>query len=151
MSKARHYSPTLSFTGTRKGITLRQSATLSSQAEALTASSKLVKLHHGDCLGADLAMHRIARELGWFVVIHPPTNTSERGYCDGDERRPPQDYIERNHQLVREGDFLWAVPEGPERLRSGTWATVRHARKLGRGVVIFWPSGNVTIEEATKP
>jgi hypothetical protein len=38
------------------------------------------------------------------------------------------------------------VPSGPERLRSGTWATVRYARKLRKPITILWANGEVTEE-----
>jgi hypothetical protein len=43
--------------------------------------------------------------------------------------------------------MLAACPKGPEERRSGTWATVRYARKTGKPVVIFWPDGTVTEEK----
>jgi predicted Rossmann fold nucleotide-binding protein DprA/Smf involved in DNA uptake len=48
--------------------------------------------------------------------------------------------LERNKDIVSESDFLIAAPDSKkERLRSGTWATVRHARKLGKRVMILEP------------
>lgn len=47
-------------------------------------------------------------------------------------------YMKRNDRLVAEADILVAFPETPrERLRSGTWATVRRARKAGKEVRIY--------------
>ncbi len=41
-------------------------------------------------------------------------------------------YMKRNDLIVAESDTLTAFPAQPdERLRSGTWATVRRARKSG--------------------
>jgi hypothetical protein len=55
----------------------------------------------------------------------------------------------RNHDIVDETELLIACPgELAEAVRSGTWATVRYARKLGRPIVIFWPDGSVTGEPA---
>jgi len=47
--------------------------------------------------------------------------------------------------FVNECDVLIAAPgEFVERKRgSGTWGTVRYARKLGRPLVIIWPDGVV--------
>ncbi len=33
-------------------------------------------LHHGMCAGGDADGHAIAREIGYFIVGHPPTNIS---------------------------------------------------------------------------
>ena len=43
--------------------------------------------------------------------------------------------------LVDACEVLLATPKGPEKLRSGTWATVRYARKVGKRIVIIEPDG----------
>jgi predicted Rossmann fold nucleotide-binding protein DprA/Smf involved in DNA uptake len=45
---------------------------------------------------------------------------------------------------VNETGVLVAMPDGPEELRSGTWATVRYARKQGKDGRIIYPDGLVT-------
>lgn len=52
------------------------------------------------------------------------------------EERPAKPYLERNKDIANEGiDGLIAAPSGwVEELRSGTWATVRYARKLKRTI-----------------
>ena len=45
-----------------------------------------------------------------------------------------------------ETDMLVACPKGPEEVRSGTWSTVRFARKRGKRIVIIMPDGTVTEE-----
>lgn len=55
------------------------------------------------------------------------------------EPRPP---LERNRDVVDASDVLLACPGGmAEEQRSGTWATIRYARKAGKPVVIVWPDG----------
>ena len=45
-------------------------------------------------------------------------------------------YLERNKNIVNAVDFIIAAPDGPEKVRSGTWSTVRYAKKVGtKGVV----------------
>lgn len=47
-------------------------------------------------------------------------------------------YMKRNDALVEHCDILLAFPETPEeQRRSGTWATVRRARKAGKEVHIY--------------
>ena len=105
------------------------------------------QLHHGDCIVADAEAHKLAGQLGLQRVIHPPEDPKKRAYCSGErtvvlEERP---YLERNHQIVRATDVLVALPEElyTERTRSGTWSTVRYARKLGRQVYIIRPDGTI--------
>jgi predicted Rossmann fold nucleotide-binding protein DprA/Smf involved in DNA uptake len=57
----------------------------------------------------------------------------------------------RNRIIVDGCDVLLAAPSGAERdnPRSGTWMTVRYARKRRKRIVIVWPDGTTTEENAT--
>jgi hypothetical protein len=56
----------------------------------------------------------------------------------------PKPYRVRNRDIVRDTETLIATPSEPvELLRSGTWSTVRFARKLGRAVWVILPNGNL--------
>lgn len=60
---------------------------------------------------------------------------------------PAKDYLARNHDIVDAAGLLIAAPSGPaEKRRSGTWATVRHARKQGTRIWIVLPSGEIAVE-----
>lgn len=87
------------------------------------------ELHHGDCVGVDAQSHAIGRELRLRIVVHPPLMDAARAWCAGDVVLPPMGYIPRDHALVDASAYLIALPDGPERLRSGTWLTVRYARR----------------------
>lgn len=106
------------------------------------------ELHLGDCINADAEAHAEAILLGVKTVGHPPIDGRRRAYCTYDEEREPKPFLERNRDIVRDGvDGLIACPGGfVEEWRSGTWATVRCARKLGRRIWIVRPDGRV-IEE----
>jgi hypothetical protein len=96
-------------------------------------------LHHGDCKGADAEAHAIAADLGWDIIIHPPTKRIMRAYCgDGAIILPPMDYLARDEEIVRVSNFIFAAPKSDtEERRSGTWYTVRHARKIGKRVILL--------------
>ena len=98
--------------------------------------------HHGDCVGADALAHSLIREMPWWhVVIHPPLNPKHRAFCQG-VLRTPKTFLARNHDIVDESDILVACPyQAEEVLRSGTWATVRYARKKSKPVILVLPSG----------
>jgi hypothetical protein len=130
----------LGFTGTRNAITLPQSAQLPTTFRYL----KPTEFHHGDCIGADNAAHTLAVWLDIHPIhIHPPSNPIFRAFCHGDVMHPEFDYLIRNHMIVDQTEHLLAVPNGPEEQRSGTWATVRYARKIGRPVTIIMPNGAI--------
>ena len=127
------------FTGTQIGMTDKQKETFKKLIE------KCDELHHGDCVGADSDAHNIAKELGKRVHIHPPINSSKRAFNDGDILNNPKEYLDRNHDIVDSSDFLIATPKGMnEELRSGTWATIRYARKRNKKVVIIYPNGRMS-------
>ena len=131
----------IGFTGTREGVTDDQLAML---RRALASIGDVPTLHHGDCVGADVAAHSLARAAGWRVVVHPPSNDRLRAWCEADEYRPEQDYLDRNAVIVAESDVLIACPkQNHEVQKGGTWWTVRHAREQGIPVLICWPDGRV--------
>lgn len=136
----------LGFTGTSSDVTEPQRSELTKTFIQLLP----FELHHGDCENADQLAHMTARRLGVRVVLHPPKIFGKRAFCDYDERRPSQPYLERNHNIVLETEALVALPRTlSEELRSGTWATVRYARKLRRPIHIIYPSGEVARERCS--
>lgn len=128
----------LGFTGTRQGMTVAQ------ERQVRDWIVGELELHHGDCVGSDAEAHRAAIDLGLRVVVHPPYDDKLRAFCSGaDEVREPLPYLVRNRNIVDETDILIATPEGPEKLRSGTWATIRHAQRQGKPQFIVMPDGEV--------
>lgn len=129
-------------TGTREGVTPKQLGMGLWLLDALGAD----EWHHGDCVGADAAWHGFLRQNFPEVVIHvhPPKNDSYRAWksLDADIIYSPDDYISRNQHIVRITDVLIAFPKSTqEELRSGTWSTVRFARKLKKPHAIIYPDG----------
>jgi hypothetical protein len=125
----------IGFTGTRKGMNIKQ---LQNLYKALSQQFAL-EFHHGDCFGADQEAHVIARLLGYEVWIHPPIDDTFRAFCKSDKILPAKPYLERNHDIVNSVDLLIAAPDGPEMLRSGTWATIRFAKETKTQLFILAP------------
>ena len=96
-------------------------------------------LHHGDCIGSDAMAHMIATTLGYKIHIHPPINESARAFCNGDVMHKAKDYLDRNKDIVNVSDLLIAMPKNPkmEELKSGTWSTVRYAKRNDKEVIII--------------
>jgi hypothetical protein len=133
-------------TATQYGLTSRQLSAarflLDGIATALIEAGSRAELHHGDCVGGDAQLDDIARDCCWKIVIHPPVDDSKRAFCEqpGDTVRDPKPYLERNHDIVDEVELMLAGPKTlTEQARSGTWATVRYARRIGRPVVFLDP------------
>ena len=133
----------VSFTGTQEGMTEAQH---DGTRSTLAAYGKGI-LHHGDCIGADEDAHYIGEGLGYLMCVHPPINSSKRAFVTGAYKIcEPKEYIPRNHDIVDEGSVLIATPkENQEILRSGTWATIRYAKKMKKKVIIIYPSGDTAI------
>lgn len=106
---------------------------------------------HGDCVGADDDFDQIAQELGIPRYLRPCDIASARAHCDRREgtrvvskvKRP----LVRNKDIVYDGKALLACPTGPEVKFSGTWATIRYAKRAGKTVIIVWPNGQVSRED----
>lgn len=133
------------FTGTRDNITLVQVTNLWNTLKAFGVT----ELHHGMCVGADQIAHKAAGKLGIARVAHPPLDTRQIFEAPAEDFlaiKTPRAYLDRNKEIVRCADRLFAMPKGKEELRSGTWSTVRWARKRNVPVTIFWPDGRVEHE-----
>ena len=88
--------------------------------------------HHGDCIGADEEAHKIAKKIGYKIIIHPPVSDKYRAYCKGASKTLPEgEYLERNKDIVNSVSIMLALPKDPgqEERRSGTWTAVRYAWK----------------------
>jgi len=141
----------IGFTGTRTGTTPEQHARLCRVVQELAPT----EWHHGCCIGADSESVDVVWEYAKSakIVAHPPEKKGKMSYEAlhiSHEKRKPRPYLERNRDIVNEVEVLVACPDGEdEELWSGTWATIRAARKKGIRIVIIWPDGNVTDEPAT--
>lgn len=104
-------------------------------------------LHHGDCVGADRHANILARASGLKIETHPPDNPVFRAFCDADTANDLKPYLVRNRDIVDATERLIAAPgEMTEQQRSGTWQTVRYARRVGKPVTIVFPDGSVRDE-----
>lgn len=110
------------------------------------------ELHHGGAVGADRESHEIALRLGIpSVVVHPSNDvarTADLGVAPTTtvvtylEARDP---LKRNKTIVRAADTLIAAPaSATEQVRSGTWFTIRFARRSSDvEIIVLSPDGGV--------
>jgi hypothetical protein len=146
----------IGFTGTQHGLTLAQEASIRNVLTFSTFSREARVFHHGDCVGADDTAAGIVESLGYRIECHPPVNPLKRAFTKSyDVTRPELPYLKRNDAIVAAATRLVAAPRAPEdhpnQRRSGTWYTVRRARKKGIEVIICWPDGTVTREAERLP
>jgi len=134
----------IGFTGTQNGMSEKQKKVLFNLIE----SFPYAEYHHGDCIGADANFHTIVSDLIHEtigrIIIHPPINKSKRAWCTGGKVLQPKPYLIRDRDIVNSVDWLIACPyKDVEKIRSGTWFTVRYARKQVKNITIIFPSGRI--------
>lgn len=136
------------FSGTQEGMKYKQLLKIENIMRNLAYMNQgdILVAHHGDCIGADEDFHKVARGENFGIKGHPPLKQSKRAMCHFDEEAPKKDYIERNHDIVDESEIMIFTPkEFNETLRSGTWATVRYAKKQDKPGMIVFPDGEVKL------
>lgn len=101
------------------------------------------QLHFGDCVNGDAAAFWMATMLDYVTVSHPPDrDDSRRAHLVADVEMSPAPYLTRNRNIVNLCSVLIAVPHEPEVPRSGTWSTVRYARRVGCPIRNWWYERN---------
>jgi hypothetical protein len=136
----------IGFTGTQKGMTFDQKNNFLVTMRDLNNDFHLTEFHHGDCIGSDADAHRLVQIYFPHVEIkkHPPEDPKKRAFCEGGFPYKEKPYLERNHMIVDSTDVMIATPDGEsEELRSGTWATIRYAKKQNKKVSTIIPDGTV--------
>jgi hypothetical protein len=134
----------LGFTGTRDGMTDAQELTVWECLKRWTPS----ELRHGDCCGADEQAHNLAVRERIRTVAHPPVVELLRAFCKADLILEPRDYLHRDRDIVDASKALLAAPATvAEGGWSGTWYTIRYARRRHVPVVIIGPDGRVIENE----
>lgn len=141
------------FTGTRRGMTPAQRATVGAMLHLLGPD---LEVHHGAARGADEDFVRLVRERHGerpHVVAHPasgvrPGDVSQPALAASDRVMPARPPLRRNRSgiVAAYGELIATPAEATERLRSGTWATVRYARAAGLPVYLVNPEGGLAPE-----
>jgi hypothetical protein len=153
---------TVASTGTQLGMTLLQQRVVGRMlAKLLQRHRDRLYVVHGDCVGSDAMCDALCAAYQIRRGIYPSDVESKRAHRErngAEVLRPPSPPLERNGRIVSSSDLLIATPKShEEELRSGTWATVRCARKLYQersgpqatmfdekkagSIVIVWPNG----------
>ena len=135
----------ISFTGTQDGMNVTQKTNVIKLIKAQKA--KITKAVHGDCIGADTDFHNIMSDIfvmNDLIEIHPCTATSKRAYNKAPKIYEPIAPLDRNRIMVQRAHLVIGTPgTDSEILRSGTWMSIRYAKKMVRPLVIFYPGGAI--------
>ena len=130
----------------RDEFAARESAQTGKETEAFGGPPR------GISVGSDKEFHDIAYALGIDIVLHLPTSDKDQAVCHDCirvlERKP---HLRRNRDIVDAVIAMIAVPYSEEeQIRSGTWATIRYARKVGRKLYVIFPDGTVDVESSQR-
>ncbi len=134
----------IGFTGTRNGMTDKQKE----EFEKLIKAKDFDEFHHGTCIGSDEEAHNFIEKDKKTVKIigHPPVWSGSVVKLLCHSLMPEDTYAKRNKNIVDSTDYLIATPDDKERAGSGTWTTVRYARKQCKRIYIIHKNGRVSIE-----
>lgn len=146
----------IGFTGSQYGMSLPTKKKLVSVLcdikQAAIFSSAPTCFHHGDCIGSDAVASGIASYYQYLVHAHPQFNEKKRAFSQyNDVIHAPKEPLDRNQEIVDVSRIMIATPHTMnEVIRSGTWATIRYARKLDRELCIIFPDGSYEWENSDR-
>ncbi len=124
------------FTGNRYGLSEIQ---IKEILNLLENEKGEIEVHHGDCVGSDEQFHKLCEKNPKIkIVIHPPSDDKLRAFCKSEYITEPKPYLKRNSDIIKSCEVLIACPlNEKEMLRSGTWSTIRKARKQKKEIHIL--------------
>lgn len=141
----------VSSTGTRDGMTTSQMQVVLTELIVMHELETVVSIHNGLCEGADAQFAKMARPVFPYAefVGHPGMNkrgeSPTRDYSIDrlfDKFWPVDEYLARDRVMAQLCDVMIGTPATANEVRrSGTWATIRAARKLKRRIIWFEPDG----------
>tara|TARA_R100000656_G_scaffold104176_1_gene76039 strand:+ start:67301 stop:67777 length:477 start_codon:yes stop_codon:yes gene_type:complete len=131
---------TVGFSGTRRGLTIKQAAALREALESISPTT----FQHGDCVGADSKAHGIAQSLGISIETRPCNLERLRAYCEAAATHPEEPPLDRNKKIVRSSDLMLICPaELQEQSRGGTWSTFRYAVTQNVPTIVIFRNGSI--------
>lgn len=132
----------IGFTGNRFGLNSEQKI----QIISILDKYENIIVSHGDCIGSDTEFHNICMDYKNTypnkkirIDIYPPNNYNLRAFNKADVLMDEKPYLERNLDIIKNSSILIACPidKNKEELRSGTWSTIRKARKYNLKIYIL--------------
>jgi hypothetical protein len=138
----------VTFTGTRNGMTPAQLRSAMNVFRDLSAMGQQVILLHGACHGADRQAHPLIPLREMY-----PSNDEQWDWASNNAKESDVVYaidepIRRNRRMVDSSDIVVAAPKGihEEHRGSGTWATMRYARRKHRPLYTLWFDGSISFD-----
>lgn len=132
----------IGFSGNRNGLNLEQKE----QIKNILNNYNSIIVSHGDCVGSDTDFHNLCLEYkelnpekNLIIHIYPPNIQTMRAFNQADLIMKEEPYLKRNLNIVKNSSILIACPtdKNVEVLRSGTWSTIRQAKKHNLQIYIL--------------
>jgi hypothetical protein len=144
----------IGFTGTQRGMSEAQKREVKAiitkfVSQQPTDGMIFHQAHHGDCIGADAEFNELVDNKWCLTYSHPASDVAEskKAHCQCDDINPAKPALIRNHDIVYVADLMIACPgQFKEAQRSGTWATIRYARKCHKPLIVISPDGTIMRE-----
>lgn len=103
-----------------------------------------VELHHGDCIGVDKQIAKIAKYFNYKIICHPPLKREYRAFTSYDEIKKEFSHFQRNRNIVNYSDIILVIPlQNNHQNNGGTWYTFDYALKIKKPIILLTPDGNV--------
>ena len=133
------------FTGSRNSMSNKQVNIF----KQITKTLDITEFHHGGCIGsdeiADAIVKNVKKGKQLKTIIHL-SYKKDKANIKADIEIKPAPYLERNKDIVDQSEILIATPRNKETFNSGTWTTIRYARKKNIPIYIIKPNGVVKKE-----
>lgn len=134
-------------------MTKKQRKALQSLFVRCFLACEYVQLRHGGCVGADIeALDTFMTKalqtpsLTTKVWCHPGNITHYVGMSEsyplGDVVLAAKPPLARNRDIIDASNLIFGCPAGPEETRSGTWSTIRYAKKQNKNPTVILPDGS---------
>lgn len=132
----------IGFTGTRLGLNQEQK----DQIISILDKHENIIVSHGDCIGSDSDFHNLCIDYKnkhpnkkILIHIYPPNDPKLRGFNQGDLLMNEKPYLQRNTDILQNSQLLIAcsIDKNKEEIRSGTWSTIRKAKKYNMKLYIL--------------
>lgn len=135
------------FTGTSAGLQEVQVYALTGFVIRQSSRDTDFRAVHGGCDGGDDVFHNICMNLGIPIEVYPSPKQANKTWPGENvivHPITPGTPLNRNHKIIARATQMVACPwEEVEKIRSGTWATVRYTRTARKPLVMIYPNGTI--------
>lgn len=103
-------------------------------------------LHHGMCKGGDIELAVLFRKYNTYIIAHPGHIRHMRAASPANDLILPWSHtLVRNRIIVNHSELILGFPKVPYATDSGTWHTIKFAKKQKTPLFVIGPDGSVIL------